>query len=146
MKDNEMVYDSNIKQVKRTTNDAQNAVLYALGVYVMGESVMRSPVDTGNLRSSIDYRVNELGKYVEIGSTAKYAPYQELGTGIYAVKGNGRKTSWRYRNKDGKMITTRGNRPQPFLEPAVTDNVKKIQSIAEGKFDYEMKKNDGGDK
>jgi HK97 gp10 family phage protein len=56
-------------------------------------------------------------------STAHYAPYQEWGTGLFAVKGDGRKTGWAYEDpKTGETVFTRGNRPHPFLGPALREN------------------------
>ena len=62
---------------------------------------------------------------------------------MYSSKGTGRKTSWRYKTKDGNWVTTIGNKPQPFLEPAVMQNISNIRKIAEEEIRVEMNK--GGD-
>ena len=51
------------------------------------------------------------------------------GTGIYAKDGKGRNTPWIYKNKDGKWIRTRGQKPNPFLDSAVTENLGEIRSL-----------------
>ena len=54
----------------------------------------------------------------------------ELGTGIFAEKGNGRKTPWVWQDFNGKWHFTRGMAPRPFLRPAVEDHIKELQEIA----------------
>lgn len=82
----------------------------------------RVGVDTGRLRSSIHMRAYSGGLTVEVGSNLPYAVYQEKGTGIFAVDGNGRKTPWVYYYQGNKgargFRLTRGNKPKPFLMPA----------------------------
>ena len=148
MANNDINYESNAKEVKKALDAAQNAVLYAIGAFVMQEAVVRAPTNKhghgGNLKGGINFEVNESAKYTEIGSPAEYAPYVEVGTGVYSSKGDGRKTAWRYKTPDGKWVTTVGNKPQPFLEPAVTQNTEKIKRLAEGEFEFEMNKHDKG--
>lgn len=50
--------------------------------------------DTGTARNSINYKVNDDTVY--IGSNLKYFPYLELGTGVHASNGQGRKGWWVY--------------------------------------------------
>ena len=79
--------------------------------------VAKCPVgDTGHLRNSIvEETIGGDGKYTsEIGPTADYGIYVELGTGIYA---GGRQTPWRYQDSKGQWHTTRGQRPHPYMEP-----------------------------
>lgn len=53
-----------------------------------------------------------------------------MGTGIFAEKGNGRKTPWVWKDQNGKYHFTRGMAPRPFLRPAVEDHIKELQEIA----------------
>lgn len=55
--------------------------------------------------------------------------YVEFGTGIHAEKGDGRKTGWFYVDDKGEGHYTRGNKPHPFLRPALTKNRTKIKEI-----------------
>jgi HK97 gp10 family phage protein len=98
---------------------------------VQTDARKRCPKDTGNLRRSIDFEVEEDGSEGVIYSNAEYAPYVEIGTGIYSSKGNGRKTPWKYRGSKG-WVTTKGNKPQPFLEPAAQSNRSDIQDCFKG--------------
>lgn len=89
-----------------------------------------APVDTGRLRGSITHQVNEGEPSVYIGTNTEYAPYVELGTGIYAESG-GRPTPWVYQDDNGNWHWTRGNRAQPFLKPAVSDHAQTYRNIIE---------------
>lgn len=99
-----MKYQSNKKAALEALKQAEERTLEAIGVFVVGEAVVRTPVDTGNLRGSINHRVDADGKSVAIGTNVEYAVFQELGTRRMQV--------------------------QPFLTPAVEDNVDKIKKIA----------------
>ena len=68
---------------------------------------------------------------IAVGSAVDYAPYVELGTGIYAEDGQGRKTSWKYQDAQGKWHTTRGMEAKPFLRPAVENHIKQYQQVLE---------------
>lgn len=100
---------------------------------VQGAARSKAPSDTGNLRRSIDFEVSDDGREGCIFSNAEYAPYVEVGTGIHSAKGNGRKTPWRYEGPNG-WVTTTGNKPQPFLEPAAQENQSEITKAFEGLF------------
>ena len=91
------------------------------------EAKKNAPASTGELRQSITYEV--LDKDGVIGTNLFYAPYIEYGTGIYAVDGNGRKDAWSYQDVQGNWHTTIGQKPKPFLEPALRDNKDKIYQI-----------------
>ena len=100
---------------------------------VQGAAREKCPSDTGNLRRSIDFEVEDDGREGVIFSNAEYAPYVEVGTGIHSSKGNGRKTPWRYEGSHG-WVTTSGNEPQPFLEPAAREKQSDITKKFEGLF------------
>lgn len=55
----------------------------------------------------------------------------ELGTGIYASEGNGRKDPWFYQDDEGKWHKTRGMKPIHFLKRAIEEHVDEYRRIAE---------------
>lgn len=82
------------------------------------------PVDSGVLRNSITSRVE--GYQGVVGTNVFYAVYVELGTGLHAKNGDGRKTPWHYMDDKGNWHYTVGQHPQPFLSTALEyqrDNV-----------------------
>lgn len=93
-----------------------------------------APKDTGNLRRSIDFTVDDDGTEGTIYVGADYAPYVEYGTGIYATKGGGRQTPWAYEGSQG-WATIKGTKAQPFLEPALNQSRSDILDAFKGVFD-----------
>ena len=88
-------------------------------------------VDTGKTKGSWEYVVNADKMEVQVGSRYKNALWEELGTGIYALNGDGRKTRWVYRTPDGKFHSTVGKKPRRALFNAY--NSKKNQIIREAR-------------
>ena len=91
-----------------------------------------APKDTGALRNSITSRVEKNSDNVKgiVYTPLEYAPYVEYGTGLFAEKG-GRKTPWKYEDDEGNWHKTTGQRPHPFMRPALNENRKKIIEIIE---------------
>lgn len=88
-----------------------------------------SRVDTGRLRNSVAHAVREHDAY--IGSNLEYAPYHELGTGIYASQAGGRQTPWKYQDRQGNWHTTRGLYPIHFLKKAASEHSEEYKAIIE---------------
>lgn len=86
-----------------------------------------SRVDTGRLRNSVAHTVHEKAAY--IGSNLEYAPYHELGTGIYASRPGGRQTAWIYYDRKGKAHKTRGLYPIHFLKKAASEHTEEYKQI-----------------
>ena len=88
----------------------------------------------GALKQSLTYAVDLAKKTVTIGSNLFYSVYVELGTGIFAEKGNGRKTPWVWKDFNGKWHFTRGmkaaNDGKGFLRPAVEEHIDELREIA----------------
>lgn len=101
-------------------------------VIVADAAKERCPVDDGQLRQSITFQVDEKKLEGVIGSNVEYAPYVEVGTGIYSIKGNGRQTPWTYKDTQGNWHTTHGAKAQPFLEPAAQENRQEILESFKG--------------
>lgn len=85
--------------------------------------------DTGTLRNSITHKVQMSEKAVYVGTNVHYAIYNEMGTGIYADGGGGRKTPWRYQDAKGNWHTTRGIKPTHFLKNAAQDHAEEYRGI-----------------
>ena len=116
-------------EVLDTMHDAVVRALERCGEQAEGYAKDLTPVDTGNLRNSITYQVDESELAAYIGTNVEYAPYVELGTGKYAE--GGRPTPWVYRDDNGNYHWTAGNPAQPFLAPAVKDHAQTYRNIIE---------------
>lgn len=114
------------KEVLSAFRDAVERALTKIGSNVRDIASDNAPVDTGALAQSISYKVDTGENAVYIGTNIEYGAYVELGTGIYAESG-GRPTPWVYQDAKGNWHWTAGNRAQPYLKPAVSDNVSAIR-------------------
>ena len=97
----------------------------------------KAPKDTGALRRSITSNVSEEADYIvgTIYTPLEYAPYVEYGTGLFAENGNGRSdVPWSYKDDEGNWHSTSGQRPHPYMRPALTENREKILEIFEEAF------------
>ena len=89
-------------ELLRRLRDRYQTALMAGGRALGGYAKELAPVDTGNLRNSIDTQMSAENE-VQVGSNVEYAKYQELGTSR--------------------------NRPQPYLRPAAEANEQTIVEI-----------------
>ena len=85
--------------------------------------------DTGALSRSISSKVDGLEGIVF--TTLEYAPYVEFGTGLFAENGGRTDVPWHYQDDKGEWHTTSGQKPQPFMRPALDQNRTQIISILE---------------
>lgn len=107
-------------------------------LFVEGEAKKKAPKDNGELRRSIESKVEFRGDDIVgvVFTPLEYAPYVEFGTGLLAEDNNGRKdVPWCYQDDKGEWHTTRGQPPQPYLRPALHENRENIVRILkEGGF------------
>ena len=83
--------------------------------------------DTGALSRSISSRVE--GDTGIVFTSLEYAPYVEFGTGLFAENGGRTDVPWCYQDDKGEWHTTSGQKPQPFMRPALNDNRTEILRI-----------------
>lgn len=121
-------FDYTDKAIKALNKACYKAIFKASNI-VKDAAVSNAPVDLGNLKRSIDLKIEGSAKETvgHIGTNVDYAIFVEKGTGEFAENGNGRKGGWAYVDAEGKGHFTMGQRPQPYLEPAFKDNKKKIE-------------------
>lgn len=95
-----------------------------------------APKDSGELRRSITSKVeNNVGV---VSTPLEYAPYVEFGTGLFAEGGGRSDVPWCYQDDKGDWHSTSGQKPQPFMRPALNQNREKIIEILK----EAMKQND----
>lgn len=113
-----------VARLEGITDNMENKMLKA-AQFIEGEAREKAPKRTGQLKGSIESKVEKQGNTITatVFTPVHYAPYQEFGTGLFATNGNGRKTGWIYEDElTGDTVYTRGNRPHPFLGPALREN------------------------
>ncbi len=123
----EMGFNDYSDEVLNKMHEAVMRALVRCGQQAHGYAVDLTPVNTGNLRNSIAFRVDpdELSMY--LGSASDYAAYVELGTGKYYT--GGRPTPWVYQDEQGNWHWTAGNPAQPFIKPAIADHMDTYKNI-----------------
>lgn len=104
-KDMDVTITSNADAFKDGLRDALPKILESWGIVAEGYAKLNCPVDTGRLRNSITHERDDEEGQVQIGTNVEYAPYVEYGT--------------------SRM------KAQPYLEPAILDNISEYQNIAD---------------
>ena len=87
----------------------------------------KAPKDTGALARSITSEVN--GMEGVVFTPLEYAPYVEFGTGLFAEEGGRKDVPWFYEDEKGEGHITSGQKPQPYMRPALNENREEIIRI-----------------
>lgn len=117
---------------KLSTENARKALLKA-GALVERSAKQKAPKHNGQLAQSMQYAIDGNATTCTVFTPLEYALYLEYGTGLLAENGDGRKdVPWHYQDEKGEWHTTSGQKPQPFLRPALTENENKITELLQG--------------
>lgn len=125
--------DATYKMIEQLKGNVEKAC-----IIIETEAKKRCPVDQGITRASISHSVTLNSESIvgSVGCSLETAPFVHQGTGLYAKDDNGRKTPWKYEAVAGKYKgwhTTRGQKPQPFLEDAKTKVRPRVEKTLGGK-------------
>ena len=96
----------------------------------------KAPKDTGALRRSITSKIEVVDDSIVgiVFTPLEYAPYVEYGTGLFAEEGGRIDVPWNYQDDKGEWHSTSGQKPQPYMRPALEGNREKIKRLfKEGK-------------
>ena len=110
--------------------EVRNALGRACAV-VERSAKQKAPKDTGALRRSITSKIEVEGNEIvgTVYTPLEYAPYVEYGTGLFAEEGGRKDVPWCYQDDKGDWHTTSGQKPQPFMRPALNENREEIIRI-----------------
>lgn len=111
------------------TNTIEDALTKAC-MLVEREAKQAAPKVNGELRRSITSKVE--GFTGMVYSPLFYAPYVEYGTGIFSdhPMGGRKDVPWIYFDeKNQEYVRTSGQKPQPYMRPALDNNRDKIIEI-----------------
>ena len=94
----------------------------------------KAPKGTGELRRSITSKVENTADGIQgvVFTPLEYAPYVEYGTGLFAEEGGRLDVPWNYQDDEGNWHSTSGQKPQPFMRPALNENREEIKRIFKG--------------
>lgn len=150
--------DDVLKSLDGLDSTKLEAAIGKATMLVEREARIKAPKDNGELKRSIESRVESGGSNIQgiVFTTLEYAPYVEYGTGCFAEGGNGRSGYWVYvkdsskrSSSGGKTYTleeakravaamrkkgldayyTCGQKPQPYMRPALDENREEILRI-----------------
>lgn len=144
----------NSGQVKEAMRDAAVTWLYESSMLVQKDAVKNTTSKTGQLKGSWDHIVDEGAMKATVGNPSEHAIWQEMGTGEYALNGNGRKGYWVYvpgggggksggsskqytlqeakkvvamlRSQGIPAVYTKGSRPRRMLHKSYVSNKSRI--------------------
>ena len=112
-------HDYTIK-VKNTMDDGINVVLEECAGELESQVKRNSRVDTGKTKNSFRHKVDDATHIAYIGSNDENAIREEFGTGEHALKGNGRRGGWAYKDRNGDWHFTMGKEPSRAFWKAFT--------------------------
>lgn len=132
-----VVFEDNSIKVNNLIESKAIKFLEEAKSVVASQASRNSPVKTGDLKRSFqtDSLVDEAERTAYIGSSLEYAIWQEMGTGEYALQGNGRKGGWCYKDPEtGETVFTRGTRPKRMLYHAYLQKKDAVENRAKQIF------------
>lgn len=97
-------------EVNGKINEALIVALYEAAGEVVSQTARNTRVDTGQTKNSWSYTVDESEGKATIGSPLENAIWEEFGTGVQALNGDGRKTAWKYQDEKGHWHITTGKK------------------------------------
>lgn len=123
-----------MKKLQQTRSDSNTVVergLLRAGNKIRNKAVLLCPVDTGELRNSIQVE-KTAPLTVAVGTNKEYSPFVEFGTGTQGDPAvpHTTKEYWRYQDENGEWHTSHGQPAQPFLRPAI-DEEEIVSTVAD---------------
>lgn len=135
MSNTNIVFEDNTVQVKNLVESTARSFLDEIGGAIKSRAKRTVRRRTSQTAGSYDYKIDMGSHSVTIGSPSENAIWEEYGTGIHAINGDGRKTSWLYFDTyDGKWHRTKGKTATRPLFTAYTMLKSKIVRRAEQLF------------
>ena len=120
----EIKVDNTDKIIKATDEAIYNA-LEIIGSKAADYAAALAPVDTGNLKNSLTHEVAMDEQAVYVGTAVEYAPYVEFGH---------HQEVGRYVPKIGKRLVREFVPGQPYLRPAIENNMEEYKRIMENEI------------
>lgn len=106
-------------EVKKTLKNVAYAALEEACGELESQVKKNTAVDTGQTKNAWTHNIKESDDTITgtVGNPLENSIWEELGTGEYALNGNGRKGGWFYEDRKGKGHFTHGKHPRrPFFK------------------------------
>lgn len=131
----EVLFKDYSDEVKRMIKKLGVEWLYEASGEIESQVKQNTRVDTGQTKASWEYKVDEGKLEAQIGSRYQNAIWEEFGTGIHALGGDGRKdVPWVYKDAQGKWHRTSGKKPSRAFHFAYQTMKPKVIRSAQEKF------------
>lgn len=128
--------DEILKSLDKLADTQQlNDTMGQVCALVERDAKQKAPKDTGALARSIQSKVENNNNSIQgvVFTPLEYGAYVEFGTGLFAESGGRTDVPWSYQDDEGNWHTTKGQKPQPYMRPALDNNREKIvRMIKEG--------------
>lgn len=112
----------NTDAIIKATDEAIYNALQTIGDKAADYAAALAPVDTSNLKNSMDSEVDISEKAVYVGTEVEYAPYVEFGH---------HQEVGRYVPAIGARLVKEFVPAQPFLKPAIQNHLDEYKNILE---------------
>lgn len=127
-------FKDNSMAVKAAIEELGIAFLHEAAGELVAQTARNTPVDTGQLKGSWNYEVDEGKLEATVGSPIENAIWNEFGTGEHALHGDGRKGGWSYKDDNGDWHHTKGKPPKRSFHSAYSKLKPKIIKMGQDKF------------
>ena len=121
MADFEVKFENYSIECKKAINDRINIVLEECAGELESQVKRNSRVDTSKTKNSFRHHLDKIQHIAYIGSPDQNAVWEE-----FALKGNGRKGGWSYKDEEGNWHHTKGKTPSRAFWNAYTKLKNKI--------------------
>lgn len=105
-------------QCKDALNDKALIFLEEGSSEIESAAAWNTPVDSGQTKGAWTHIVDSDNLEATVGNPEEVSLWLEMGTGEYAVEGNGRRGGWKYKDDQGKWHFTYGIKPTRMLHNA----------------------------
>lgn len=127
----DIVFDDFTIQVKTAIDEKINAVLEECAGELESQVKRNTRVAAkhgGKTKNNWRHHVDDEKHIATIGNPLQNSIWEEFGTGEHALKGNGRKGGWSYKDEEGEWHFTYGKKPSRAFWNAYTALKSKIIS------------------
>lgn len=124
----DVVFEDFTIEVQNAMDDRINIALEEAAGELESQVKRNTRVKTGKTKNSFRHKVIDAEHKAYIGSDYENAIWEEFGTGEHALKGDGRKGGWAYKDVKGDWHFTNGKKPSRAFWNAYVNLKNKIIS------------------
>lgn len=122
---------SNIKDYQIDSQENVSKVVNDTLLKIQANAKLRTPVDTGHLKRSIETEIEHDGKSGQVFTDVEYSTHVEFGTAPHTIEVKDAKVLSDGKQFFGTKVNHPGQQAQPFLFPAFEEETKDFLSNLE---------------